>query len=105
MNWTSIKESRIRPIKCWSCGGKGKTNYNGGYLDQEDEDRYEKTKDRFHRRFKKQVKEDNAVPANNAGGGNVAGLGVGSQGEPAGKIASQKKKKKTLRDIISTKRM
>ena len=28
------------------------------------------------------IKEDSAVPANAAGGGNIAGIGVGPQGEP-----------------------
>jgi hypothetical protein len=31
------------------------------------------------------------IPANNAGGGNVAGIGVGQQGEPPGKLAVMKK--------------
>jgi len=43
--------------------------------------------------FKKFRKED--APANNVGGGNIAGLGVGAAGEPGIK----KKKKKTI--IIS----
>lgn len=34
---------------------------------------------------------EGGVPANNAGGGNVAGLGVGPQGEPAGKIKTKNK--------------
>jgi hypothetical protein len=34
---------------------------------------------------------EGGLPANNAGGGNVAGLGVGPQGEPAGKIKTKKK--------------
>ena len=38
----------------------------------------------------KDLRED--VPVNNVGGGNVAGLGVGPQGEPPGKIAVMKKK-------------
>ena len=37
----------------------------------------------------KDLRED--VPVNNAGGGNVAGIGVGPQGEPPGKIAAMKK--------------
>lgn len=28
------------------------------------------------------IKEDGAVPVNNAGGGQIAGIGVGPQGEP-----------------------
>jgi hypothetical protein len=28
------------------------------------------------------IKEDSAVPANAVGGGNIAGIGVGPQGEP-----------------------
>jgi hypothetical protein len=49
-------------------------------------------------------------PANNAGGGNIAGLGVGPQGEPGFSRAAQKKwtsqnksKKKKLRDIMGDK--
>jgi hypothetical protein len=34
------------------------------------------------------------APANAVGGGNIAGLGVGPQGEPPGIPASKKKKKK-----------
>jgi len=40
-------------------------------------------------RRKRGLPED--VPANNAGGGNIAGIGVGSQGEPPGKLAIMKK--------------
>ena len=47
--------------------------------------------------MKKVIKEEGGamvggVPANNVGGGNIAGLGVGPQGEPG----INKKKKKTL---------
>lgn len=34
---------------------------------------------------------EGGLPANNVGGGNIAGLGVGPQGEPAGKIKTKKK--------------
>jgi hypothetical protein len=34
---------------------------------------------------------EGGLPANNVGGGKVAGLGVGAQGEPAGKIKTKKK--------------
>ena len=34
-----------------------------------------------------------AAPTNSVGGGNIAGLGVGPQGEPPGIPASKKKKK------------
>ena len=43
----------------------------------------------------KQIKEDVAV--NNVGQGNVAGLGVGAQGEPPGKTALLKKIKSMLK--------
>ena len=42
--------------------------------------------------FESMVDED--APANNAGGGNIAGIGVGSDGEPGGPPKFQKKKKK-----------
>jgi hypothetical protein len=50
-----------------------------------------KTPDHFTAamRRKRGLPED--VPANNAGGGNVAGIGVGQQGEPPGKLAVMKK--------------
>jgi hypothetical protein len=48
----------------------------------------------------KDLRED--VPVNNAGGGNVAGIGVGPQGEPPGKIAAMKKKPiKRFKDFVS----
>lgn len=34
---------------------------------------------------------EGGLPANSAGGGNIAGLGVGPQGEPPGKIKTKKK--------------
>jgi hypothetical protein len=40
-------------------------------------------------------KNEDAVPVNNVGGGNIAGAGVGPNGEPG------VKKKKKLRSIIS----
>lgn len=41
-------------------------------------------------------------PANNVGGGNIAGLGVGPDGEPGVSKKNQKKHKKRIRDIMST---
>lgn len=41
-------------------------------------------------------------PANNVGGGNIAGLGVGPDGEPGVSKKTQKKHKKRIRDIMST---
>lgn len=44
--------------------------------------------------MKKHLKEnEGAAPTNNVGGGNVAGLGVGAQGEPG---VSKKTKKKVM---------
>ena len=37
------------------------------------------------------------APANAVGGGNIAGLGVGPQGEPPGIPASKKKKKRNIK--------
>lgn len=42
-------------------------------------------------KFKKPLYEDGA-PANNAGGGSIAGIGVGPQGEPGLKVDSNKRK-------------
>lgn len=44
-------------------------------------------------RFKDFIQED--LPTNNAGGGHVASIGVGDQGEPPVKSQAQKKKKKS----------
>jgi hypothetical protein len=41
-------------------------------------------------------------PVNNVGGGNIAGLGVGPDGEPGVSKKTQKKHKKRIRDIMST---
>jgi hypothetical protein len=49
--------------------------------------------------MKKDIKEDGisgasmvgGAPANNAGGGQIAGLGVGPQGEPGVKLRNKKK--------------
>ena len=46
---------------------------------------------------KKEVEEE---PVNNVGGGNIAGLGVGPQGEPGVSKKNQKKHKKRVRDLI-----
>ena len=43
------------------------------------------------------------VSANAVGGGNVAGLGVGTQGEPPVKLSSKKIKPKGVRRIVSVK--
>jgi hypothetical protein len=37
------------------------------------------------------------APVNSVGGGNIAGLGVGPQGEPPGIPASKKKKKRDIK--------
>lgn len=49
--------------------------------------------------FKAFVSEDigGAVAANNAGGGQIAGIGVGPQGEPGGSAQVMGKKKKPFR--------
>tara|TARA_A200000159_G_C7315959_1_gene336720 strand:- start:79 stop:837 length:759 start_codon:yes stop_codon:yes gene_type:complete len=46
---------------------------------------------------KKEVDEE---PANNVGGGNIAGLGVGPQGEPGVSKKNQKKHKKRVKDLM-----
>jgi hypothetical protein len=46
--------------------------------------------------------EDEGVPVNNVGGGNIAGVGIGPQGEPGVSPRKKKKKDAVLRGIIST---
>jgi hypothetical protein len=41
-------------------------------------------------------------PANNVGGGNIAGVGVGANGEPGVTGKTKKKHKKRIRDIMGT---
>jgi hypothetical protein len=43
--------------------------------------------------FERAFEED--APANSAGGGNIAGIGVGADGEPGVSVAQQKKRKKS----------
>jgi hypothetical protein len=43
--------------------------------------------------FERAFEED--APANSAGGGNIAGSGVGADGEPGVTVSHQKKKKKS----------
>ena len=47
-----------------------------------------------YRKFINSMKKNEDAPANNAGGGNIAGIGVGAAGEPG--INVKKKKKKTI---------
>lgn len=44
-------------------------------------------------------------PVNNVGGGNIAGVGVGADGEPGVSKKNVKKHKKRIRDIMSTVKM
>ena len=44
-------------------------------------------------------------PANAVGGGNIAGLGIGPDGEPGVSKKNQKKHKKRIRDIMGTVKM
>ena len=48
---------------------------------------------------KREMEEE---PVNNVGGGNIAGLGVGTDGEPGVSKKNQKKHKKRIRDIMGT---
>ena len=48
---------------------------------------------------KREMEEE---PVNSVGGGNIAGLGVGPQGEPGVSKKNQKKHKKRVRDLIGT---
>jgi hypothetical protein len=48
---------------------------------------------------KREIEEE---PTNNVGGGNIAGLGVGPDGEPGVSKKNQKKHKKRIRDIMGT---
>ena len=43
--------------------------------------------------FERAFEED--APANSAGSGNIAGIGVGDDGEPGVSVAQQKKRKKS----------
>jgi hypothetical protein len=45
-------------------------------------------------RIRKKLNEE-GVPANAAGGGNIAGLGVGASGEPGISVAAQRKHQRT----------
>jgi hypothetical protein len=48
--------------------------------------------DRLEKNFKKEdVSMVGGSPTNNAGGGDIAGIGVGSQGEPGVKLRNKKK--------------
>ncbi|OUV90799.1 MAG: hypothetical protein CBD03_05405 [Rhizobiales bacterium TMED143] len=48
--------------------------------------------------FEKAFEED--APANSAGGGNIAGIGVGSDGEPGLSVSQQKKYKKKNSPVV-----
>jgi RecJ-like exonuclease len=56
--------------ECPVCGHAGEDDYSR-----------EKRKKEFYKKLDN-VKEDIAAPANSAGSGNIAGIGVGPQGEP-----------------------
>jgi hypothetical protein len=45
--------------------------------------------------------EEDAVPVNNVGGGNIAGCGIGPQGEPG--VYLKKKKKRLLLGLLRRK--
>ena len=47
--------------------------------------------DKYMMTLKQFMEEDGGAPANNVGGGDVAGLGVGPQGEPGVKLRNKKK--------------
>ena len=49
--------------------------------------------------YKKEMEEE---PANSVGGGNIAGIGVGADGEPGVSKKTSKKHKKRVRDIMGT---
>jgi len=51
---------------------------------------------------KREIDEE---PANAVGGGNIAGLGIGPDGEPGVSKKNQKKHKKRIRDIMGTVKM
>lgn len=51
---------------------------------------------------KREMEEE---PTNNVGGGNIAGLGVGPDGEPGVSKKNMKKHKKRIRDIMGTVKM
>jgi len=51
---------------------------------------------------KREIDEE---PANAVGGGNIAGLGIGPDGEPGVSKKNQKKHKKRIRDIMGTAKM
>jgi hypothetical protein len=49
------------------------------------------------------LREDGVVAVNNVGSGNIAGVGVGPQGEPGGPKSLMFKKKKKIDAILSRK--
>ncbi len=52
----------------------------------------------------KQIREDGIVATNNVGAGNIAGTGIGPQGEPGGPKSLLLTKKKTKIEKILTRR-
>lgn len=55
----------------------------------------------FNKAFRKSMKVKEDVAVNNAGQGNIAGIGVGPQGEPAGKRALLNKVKSMLKRKVT----
>lgn len=51
----------------------------------------------------KQIREDGVVATNNVGTGNIAGTGVGPQGEPPGPHANLLKRKNKISKILNRK--
>jgi hypothetical protein len=52
----------------------------------------------------KQLREDGVVAVNNVGQGNIAGTGIGPQGEPPGPNAVMLKKKQKVTDVLQRKK-
>lgn len=55
------------------------------------------------KQLKKQHQINEDVPTNNAGLGQIAGIGIGSQGEPGVDLKKRKKKRKTFVEFIRRK--
>lgn len=68
---------------------------------------YEDNRDEINCLFVSSVLREDPTPTNTAGGGSIAGIGVGPAGEPPGKLAKgrrrKRKKKRKPRDFITFK--
>lgn len=98
--------SRLKQLLAKVPGGQSQlASYAAAYLlvREQDHEKLMKNEIRFQEKFNDQLRNlteemVSAIPTNAVGPGNVAGIGVGPQGEPPVK---KKTKKKMLRRIVS----